>query len=209
MDFRQWGQTSPSASDGARLTSRSQDLHCRSIIVVMKPLISALVTIVAAVSVQAQTGTSPLIQAARKERERQAEVKSSIDFTDANSHGITGGNVTTATASPATKAAEAAEATAAKTPATAPDPFAVRDENIRKMREKIMGLEDQVTAMKLQINDFTNQVYAPVTTMIEKNEAQANLGKAQGELLDLETELSHRRDDLQDLLNSPVPGTKE
>ena len=184
----------------------------------MKPLISALVIIVAAVSVQAQTGTSPLIEAARRERERRAEVKASIDFTDANSHGLTGGNVTTAIASPATKAAEAADtaaaaaavaAAAAKTPETAPNPWAARDENILRMREKIMGLENQVTAMKLQINELTNQVYAPVTTMIEKDQAQANLGKAQGELLELQTELAHRRDDLQDLLNSPVPGTKE
>ena len=173
----------------------------------MKALISALVIIVAGVSLQAQTGTSPLIEAARRERERRKEVKSSIDFTDANSHGLTVGNVTTATVT-APKVGETAEVVV-KIVETAPDPFVLRDENIRKMRDKIMELESQVTATKLQINDFTNQVYAPVTTMIAKDAAQTNLEKAQGQLLDLQTELAHRRDDLQDLLNSPVPGTKE
>src|SRR5215467_10680692 len=98
IDFRQCGQTRPPASAGVRPTSRSQDLHCRSIISDMKPLISALAIIVAAVSLQAQTGSSPLVEAARKERERRAQIKSSIEYTDANSHDLTVGNVTTATA---------------------------------------------------------------------------------------------------------------
>src|SRR5215813_250209 len=98
IGLRQCGQTRPSASDGVRLTSPSQDRHCRSIISDMKPLISALAIIVAAVSVQAQTGTSPLMDAARKERDRQAQTKSSTVYTDTNSHGLAVGNDNTATA---------------------------------------------------------------------------------------------------------------
>src|SRR5215471_5149910 len=85
IGFRQCGQTRPPASAGVRPTSRSQDLHCRSIISDMKPLISALAIIVAAVSLQAQTGSSPLMDAARKERDRQAQTKSSTIYTDVNS----------------------------------------------------------------------------------------------------------------------------
>src|SRR5215510_3062754 len=126
IDFRQCGQTRPPASDGVRLTSPSQDLHCRSIISDMKPLISALALIVAAVSLQAQTGTSPLMDAARKERDRQAQTKSTTVYTDGNSHGLSVGNVTTATA---TSPAETPKA-AAKPTESAPDPKAVRDEAI-------------------------------------------------------------------------------
>jgi len=170
----------------------------------MKPLISALVIIVAAVSLQAQTGSSPLMDAARKERERRAQTKSSTVYTDANSHGLTVGNVTTATATAATEAAAAAAEASAKAAEAAPDPKAVREEEVRRLREKIQDLENQETALKLQINDFTNQVYAPVTTQDAKNDAQAKLGQSQAVLLDIQTELAHTRSDLQDLLNSPI-----
>ena len=204
IGFRQCGQTNPPASAGVKLTSLSQDLHCRSIISDMKPLISALVIIDAAVSLQAQTGSSPLMDAARKERERRAQTKSSTVYTDANSHGLTVGNVTTATATAATEAAAAAAEASAKAAEAAPDPKAVREEEVRRLREKIQDLENQETALKLQINDFTNQVYAPVTTQDAKNDAQAKLGQSQAVLLDIQTELAHTRSDLQDLLNSPI-----
>jgi len=166
----------------------------------MKPLISALALIVAAVSLQAQTGTSPLMDAARKERDRQAQTKSSTVYTDGNSHGLSVGNVTTATAT----SAAATPTAAAKPTESAPDPKTVRDENIKKLREKIRDLEDRETALKLQTNDLTNQVYAPVTTQAAKDEAQSKLGQTQAQLLDLQTELAHTRTNLQDLLNSPV-----
>jgi chromosome segregation ATPase len=168
----------------------------------MKPLISVLAIIVAAVSAQAQSRPDPLVEAARKERDRQAQIKSTIEFTDSNSHGITGGNVTTATASvPAEKPVPAAE----KSSESAPDPLLVKEEKILKLRERVKDLENQETALKLQINDFTNQVFAPVTTQIAKDDAQKRLGDAQAQLIDLQTELTHARADVQELLNSPLP----
>jgi len=140
------------------------------------------------------------MDAARKERDRQAQTKSTTTYNDSNSHGLAVGNVTTATT---TAPAETVLPGTAKSSVPAADAKAKREEDIRKLREKVQDLQDQETALKLQINDFTNQVYAAVTTQIAKDQAQANLAQAQAHLLDVQTDLSHARTDLQDLLNSP------
>src|SRR6186713_1230335 len=97
-----------------KLTSLSQARHCMSMMPDIKPLI---VILVAAVSAQSQD----LADAARKERARQSQNKSTRVFSDGNSHLLK----STAPAPAPKAAAPAAGAPGAKASAAAPAAAAV------------------------------------------------------------------------------------
>jgi hypothetical protein len=190
------------ASAGVKLTSLSQARHCMSIISDMKPLI--LILFVAA-SAQAQS----IADAARQERARQAQYKSTRTFSDANTHvvrpitpaDVSASPTTAAKTAPAAARSAAAPGTgaaalkAAETATAAPvDPAA---EEMQKLRIRIRALEDQETSLKLQISDFTNQVYSPQTDSATHNEALTKLGETQAKLMDVQKELAQARSSLQ------------
>ncbi len=164
----------------------------------MKPLILILFV---TISAQAQN----IADAARQERARQAQLKSTRVFSDANTHlvkPITPAAVPAAPAAGAKPAAAkgaaaAGPAGAALNAATAAvDPAA---EEMQKLRIRVRALENQETALKLQIADVTNQVYAPLTDSGTRNEALTKLGETQAQLADVQKELAQARSNLQQM----------
>ena len=157
-----------------------------------------------ATSAQAQN----IADAARQERARQSQIKSTRVFSDANTHTVK--PITPAAASAAAgaaaKAAAAANGSAAAglagaalnaAAAAAPiDPVA---EEMQKLRIRVRALEDQETSLKLQISDITNQVYAPQSDAATHNEALTRLAESQAKLADVQKELAQDRSNLQQL----------
>jgi len=165
----------------------------------MKPLILVLLV---AISVESQT----LVDAAKQERARQAKLKSTRVYTDQNAHVIQPlGASPPAAKPPAPPAAEKVQpAVPAASPATpAPVPSA-NDEQIQKARARLRTLEDQETAVKLQINDLTNQVYAPVTDQTTKDQALNKLGDAMTKLTTIQRDIDQARISLQELEAKPA-----
>jgi len=156
----------------------------------MKPLILILLV---SVSVEAQ-GVQGVVDAARQERARQARASGARVFTDANSHTLDSLNTP---AKPAKAEGPAASATAAAAAPADKSSTSPADDQTQKLRLKVRALEDQETGLKLQINDITNQVYAPVTDQATRTAAQNKLGEAQSLLADLQKDLAQTRTDLQ------------
>ena len=168
----------------------------------MKPLILILA---AAISLQAQD----LADAARKERARQAQNKSTRVFSDTNSHVLRSSAPAPApkpAATPATPAAIPPKTTAAApgvagtaVNAAAKSAADTTAEDMQKLRIQVRALEGQETSLKLLIIDVTNQVYAPLTDQNTHNEALAKLGETQVKLADVQKELAQARSNLQQL----------
>jgi chromosome segregation ATPase len=157
----------------------------------MKPLILILL---ASMSLEAQN----VADAARQERARQTQYKSTRVFTDANAHTL---NPIAPSATPAASGKNAAVAPAS--PAVpAVDPAA---EEMQKLRLKVRSLEDQETSLKLQINDVTGQVFAPQTDSSSHNEALLKLGETQARLADVQKELAQARSNLQQMEAQAAP----
>jgi hypothetical protein len=169
----------------------------------MKPLILILLV---SITAEAQN----LADAARQERARQAQYKSTRVFSDANAHllkpiapaepllvPVAGSKELATKNSPAAAAAlNAAAAAAAPAPTPGPDPIL---EEMQKLRVRVRALEDQETSLKLQITDITNQVYAPLSDSGTHNEALTKLGETQAKLADVQRELGQARISLQQL----------
>jgi hypothetical protein len=166
--FLQLEQVRLPASAGRKLTSLSQVRHCMSMTSAMKPL-----TLILLVSISC--GAQTLVDAANQERARQAKLKSTRVFTDQNAHTIRPLVVPSADAKASTPAAPAAQARCASGCSALRPP---ENELLQKNRAKLRALEDQETAVKIQINDLTNQVYAPVTDQTTKDQALNKLGDA-------------------------------
>jgi hypothetical protein len=204
IGFLQCGHITRSVSEGDRRISPSQALHLKCILGVMKALMLLLVL---AVTVQAQT----VADIARRERARQARIRSSQVITGKGTQTQTKGAQPAQTTPPAAPAA-ATRASNAGTPAAAPkeaakeaqkpagaagrgpapvaaDPTAKWNEEVSKLRAKIQGLEDQERTLQLLVNQLTNQFFAPVTDQNSKDQAQARLGEAQNNLTAVRAEL--------------------
>jgi len=166
----------------------------------MKPLILILLV---SVTAEAQN----LADAARQERARQAQYKSTRVFSDANAHllkpitpaepllvPVAGSKDLLTKNSPAASAALNAAAAPVGPPAS--DPIL---EEMQKLRIRVRALEDQETSLKLQITDITNQVYAPLSDSGTHNEALTKLGETQAKLADVQRELGQARISLQQL----------
>jgi chromosome segregation ATPase len=157
----------------------------------MKPLIATLLIALAAGHAAAQiSGTENIVNAAREERARQAKISSARVFSDANAHSPE------AAAEPAKPAA----VDKATPTATAPeDPAAALQEQIRKLRARVVELQDQETSLKLAINDATNQVFAPVTDAGAHNDALVKMADTQNKLADVQKDLAQTRTTLLQL----------
>jgi hypothetical protein len=162
----------------------------------MKPLILILFV---TISAQAQN----VADAARQERARQAQYKSTRVFSDVNAHLVKPITPADTPSAPAATAAAKGAAPAAgpagaalNAAAAAVDPAA---EEMQKLRIRVRALENQETALKLQIADVTNQVYAPLTDQATHNEALTKLGETQAKLADVQKELAQARSSLQQM----------
>ena len=78
-----------------------------------------------------------------------------------------------------------------------PDPAQQWAEETEKLRTRIRQLADQETTTQLEINTITNRIYAPVTSVPERDRAQAELGLVQGRLSSIREELTRARLELQ------------
>jgi hypothetical protein len=178
----------------------------------MKPLILVLLF---AISAAAQS----LPEVARQERERKANLKTShVLTTDTVKGQLTNSPATgekpaeTRPEQPATpaNAPEAAKpASASSAPATAPSPAQTEaknanDEAVKKyaeelsrLRARVVQLQDQGTALQLQINDLKNSFLAPVTDTNARAQAQTQLDQAQTQLAATEQELADTRRQVQ------------
>lgn len=170
-----------------------RQLKC--IIEVMKPL--SLILLVA-VCAEAQT----LADIARKERERQARVQSVRVFTteDARSAATPALPPSPATAptpnagtTAAPTAAPVPPAAAAPVPTAGPDPVERWNQEMDKIRAKLRELQDQETALQLQLNDFTNQFTAPKANENNRRQVQIRIVETQGKLNAVRSELEQTR----------------
>lgn len=152
-------------------TSLSQARHLKCIIGVMKPLI---VVLLLAISVQAQS----IADAARKERERQASLRPSRVFKS--------------TDNPAPAVQPAKELPKPQTPA-ATDPLKLWNDKMDELRKKLQTLEDQETALRLQVGQLSNQLFAPVTDPDTQARVQTQLGQVNQQLVSVRAESEQTR----------------
>jgi type IV secretory pathway VirB10-like protein len=192
-DCLQWGQVTRSVSEGDTRISPSQALHLKWMLRTMKSL--ALVLLLT-VPLQAQT----LAEAARRERTRQAGIRS------AHIYQGKGTRTETTTPPPAPKtpaptpAPAAPKAAPPKPPSSpGPDPAAQRVAEMEKLRARIPELEDQERTLQLQVNEFTNQMLAPISDQNAKDEAQTKIGAAQSKLNAVRAELDLTKKTLDEL----------
>src|SRR5262245_52944301 len=98
----------------------------------------------------------------------------------------------------ATPAAGATPTTAAAAPETPKeDPVQKWLEETEKLRAQLRQLVDQETATQLEINQITNRIYTPVTSVPDRDRAQAELGIAQVRLQALREQIFKARAELQ------------
>jgi len=175
----------------------------------MKPL---AVILLLAISLQAQS----VADAARKEQERRASLRPVRVITSANA-GKTEESKSKAPAaeegkSPGAKPEEAKPALTAaskelsKPPAPRPvDPVQIWNDELNKLRAKIVNLQDQETALQLRQNELTNQVYALVIDQATKDQAVAQLGQVLQQLATARTNLEEARKTLDALVLQGPP----
>src|SRR5678816_179637 len=102
------------------------------------------------------------------------------------------------TAAATTPAVTPATSSAAATPeAPKEDPLQKWLAETDKMRAQIRQLADQESATQLEINQITNRIYTPVTSVPERDRAQSELGIAQVRLQAIRDQLSKARAELQ------------
>ena len=197
-------------AEGGKAISLLQLRH-PSIICPMKPLILILL---AATFAAAQNPT--IADIARQERARRAQnpttkVYTTKDITPA-SPAVVEPEATVAPGAPVPVAAPAANPAAPGGPAVAPaqtaapavaapavpgeDPVQKWLADTEKMRASLRQMVDLETVTQLEINTITNRVYAPVTSVPERNRAQNELGLAQTRLQTLRDQIAKARAEL-------------
>jgi hypothetical protein len=70
---------------------------------------------------------------------------------------------------------------------------------MEKLRARIPELEDQERTLQLQVNEFTNQMLAPISDQNAKDEAQTKIGAAQSKLNAVRAELDLTKKTLDEL----------
>ncbi len=146
-----------------------------------------------ATSVQAQT----LVEAARYERERQAGLRPKRVMSN-----ITAGDTAAQAPAPppsANSPQAAAKPEPPKPPVPKIDPVKEYNDQLTKLRTKVRDLQDQETALQLQIGQLNTQIYAPVVDQAAKDQALAQAGQAQQKLMAVRTELDQTKKTLDAL----------
>lgn len=182
-------QFTRSACEGGTASSAPHARHLKCIIGLMKPL---LVMLLVAVSVQAQS----IADVARKERERQAKLKPTLVVV--SNQTITNEEPKPTTPPDQAKPEDAKAATTepskdAKAQAPPVDPVQAWNNRLAQLRDRLRTLQDQETALQLQLNQANNQVYAPVTDPATQQRALAQVGQIQLQLSAVRKELDDTR----------------
>lgn len=152
----------------------------------MKPL---LVMLLLATSLQAQT----LVDAARKERDRQAKVHSKIVIIEKGPE----------------SAPPAADDKLKETPKLPEvDETALWNAKADLLRTKIKELQDQETALQLKQTEQQNLVYAPVVDPAIKDQAQTDLTQTIQDLAKVREDLATSKREL-DTMNAEGPPKKQ
>jgi hypothetical protein len=141
-----------------------------------------------------------LADIARAERQRQALVQSRQTFTNDNL------NSAEARLTETTRATEPAPAGSAAAPQAAPAAAEQRfRDELERARARVRELQDQETALQLQVNQLTNQLFAPVTDQAMRDQAQMRIGDVQTRLTALRGELQLSQRILADLITQGSP----
>jgi hypothetical protein len=101
-------------------------------------------------------------------------------------------------ASPAPAAKPAAPAAAPAVP-TIPDPASKWNEALAKLRARIPELESQERTLQLQVNQLTNDFFAPISDQVSRDQAQSRLGETQNRLSAVRMELEQTKKALNDM----------
>ena len=153
---------------------------------------SLILLLFVAISVQAQS----LPEAARKERQRQANQKPKVVFTGEKVRETTPAATEqpAATVKPA-EPSKPAPVPATKPPAPKPSDDAAKKyaEEMTRLKSKIVELQDRDTAAQLQLNDLKNQLLAPVTDTTARAQAQTKFDQMQSQLTAIQKELADAR----------------
>ena len=211
IDCLQWGHVTRSVSDGVRRISSSQALHLKWMLRIAKPLALLFLVIV---PVEAQT----VADVARSERARHARLRAAQVY---SGKGTSTENVTPRTAAPAAAvnpapaqpaappaaapvaspapAAKPAAPAAAPAVPTTPDPAAKWNEALAKLRARIPDLESQERTLQLQVNQLTNDFFAPISDQGSRDQAQSRLGETQNRLSAVRLELEQTKKVLNDM----------
>ena len=146
-----------------------------------------------AVSIQAQS----IADVARKERERQAKLKPTLVVVSNQTITSEEPKPTTPPAGQAkpedAKAATTESSKDAKAQAPAVDPVQAWNNRLAQLRDRLRILQDQDTALQLQLNQANNQVYATVTDPATQQRALAQVGQLQLQLSAVRKELDDTR----------------
>jgi len=186
----QCGQVTLPVPSGFMRISPKQVRQLKCIIETMK-LLTLMLTLV--VFAEAQT----VADIARQERERRAHLKNVPVIA---AEGVR--NATTVSPpppadskAPASDKRPPAPAANAPTPALAPaaDPVKEWTDRSDKLRKRLQELQDEETALQLQLNQLSNQFFAPVADQNSKDQAQARLGEVTNRLNAVRTELDQTR----------------
>ena len=171
----QCGHLARSAGEGAMAISRSQVVHLKCIMGLMRAF---LVILLVAATLHAQT----LADVARRERARRAQLKPAQII---KAEGVP---------TPTPAATKAEEGKKPEEPPKAPvDPVKEYNDQLQKLRAKVQSLQDEEAATQLQINDLTNQINAPVVDQAAKDQAVARLGDARQRLPAVRQELDQTK----------------
>ena len=155
-----------------------------------------------AITVQAQT----VADVARKERDRRAQLRSdrvlTFESVQPNAPPVEPANPPAnpkerdTPPPPGPEAAVSAPAEAPPKlapppppPAPVVDAAAKWNEEMNRARGKVQELQRQEVALQLQINQLTNQFFAPVSDQASRDQAQARLGETQNQLTAVRVEL--------------------
>ncbi len=191
-----WSHERSECKPGAKRKRDSAQLRERALPVIMKPF---AVILLVTISVQAQT----IADVARKERERQARFRSKQVIVNVPS-ASSGASKPEPSKEETKPAPVAAPVPPAPKPA-APDLTKSYNDQVEKLRARIRDLQDQETALQLQINQLTNRIYAPVVDPAAKDQAQNRLGATQQQLTSVRAELDQTKKTLDAMLLQGPP----
>lgn len=168
-----------SVCEGGMAISSSQMRHLKCMIRLMRLFV---VLLFLAVPLQAQT----IADVARKERERQANLRPTVVITSVENDKAQ----TPGTAKPEDAKTAGDSKAAGKAPAPPPvDPVKMWNDEVEQLRVKLRALQDQETALQLQLGQISNQVFATVTSPEIQSQVQTQLGQTQEQLAKVRIDL--------------------
>ena len=160
-----------------------------------------ILILLVAIAVKGQP-TQSLADAARKERERRAAISKVPVITTEEARGPASAASSApapASSSPAAPAASTPAVSAAPVPKPADEALKKYNDEVAKLKARIVQLQDQDTAVQLQINDLKNAIQAPVIDQPTQDQAKQQLAQAQDQQVATEKDLADTKKALEEL----------